>query len=170
MMDLPGLSVVLMQAESVLVWGLVATVLLTVILYGSQGMGYSRLSLPFLIGTCLTPRRGRAVAYGLVIYLLGGWTFAFLYGWVFALVGVATWWLGALVGLLHALFLLVAMLPVVPYLHPRMASPYTGPTTRRRLEPPGFMGLNYGRRTPLTTTLAHVLYGIILGAAFSVPA
>lgn len=170
MIALAGLSVVVSQVETVLVWGLVATVLLTVVLYGSQGMGYSRLSLPFLIGTCLTPRRGRAVAYGLMIYFAGGWIFAFLYGWLFAMVGLATWWLGAVVGLLHAVFLLVAMLPVVPYLHPRMASPYTGPTTRRRLEPPGFMGLNCGRGTPLTTTLAHGLYGAVLGAALTVPA
>jgi hypothetical protein len=45
-----------------------------------------------------------------------------------------------------------------------MASTYDGPTRIRRLEPPGFMGLNYGYRTPLTTVVGHILYGAILGA------
>ena len=36
-------------------------------------------------------------------------------------------------------------------------------TLRRQLEPPGFMGLNYGRGTPLTTLLGQILYGATLG-------
>jgi hypothetical protein len=31
------------------------------------------------------------------------------------------------------------------------------------LEPPGFLILNYGRRTPLVTVIGHVLYGAIVG-------
>ena len=34
----------------------------------------------------------------------------------------------------------------------------------RRLQPPGFLALNYGYRTPLTTIAAHALYGLVLGA------
>jgi hypothetical protein len=50
-----------------------------------------------------------------------------------------------------------------------MATEYDGPTPRRRLEPPGFMGLNYGDGTPLTTSLALVVYGMILGAGYAIP-
>ena len=56
------------------------------------------------------------------------------------------WWLGALAGLLHGLFLLAAGLPLLPYIHPRMASEYDGATATRQLEP-GLMGLNYGHRS-----------------------
>jgi hypothetical protein len=59
------------------------------------------------------------------------------------------------------------MLPMLPYVHPRLASPYAGPTARRRLEPPGFLGLNYGRMTPITTLVSHAAYGAILGWAFA---
>jgi hypothetical protein len=45
-----------------------------------------------------------------------------------------------------------------------MASEYEGPIHGRRLQPPGFLALNYGYRTPLTTIAAHALYGAILGA------
>ena len=68
---------------------------------------------------------------------------------------------------LHALVLLVMLLPLLPYMHPRMATEYYGPEVRRRLEPPGFLALHYGYRTPLTTVLAHALYGAILGARFA---
>jgi hypothetical protein len=50
-----------------------------------------------------------------------------------------------------------------------MATEYDGPTYRRRLQPPGFFGLNYGYRTPLATILGHALYGAILGATLFSP-
>jgi hypothetical protein len=103
------------------------------------------------------------VVLGFGLYTLGGWLFAFAYFLLFASLGVHSWWFGALVGLLHGLFLLVAALPLLPHLHPRMASEYDGPTELRQLEPPGFMGLNYGARTPLTTLLGQAIYGATLG-------
>jgi len=161
---LPALATLLSQVETVLVWGFVATIALTIVMYGSQGLGLSRLSLPYLFGTAVTLRRRLAVAFGLVLYMLGGWIFAFLYAWLFAVMHTASWWIGLGFGALHGLFLLVAFLPAMPYLHPHMASDYAGPSATRRLEPPGFVGLNYGRWTPLTTIVAHAAYGAILGA------
>jgi hypothetical protein len=145
-------------------WGLIATVAMTTILQGAQGLGLSRLSLPFLAGTFFTGNRRWAVIIGYVVYTVGGWLFAFFYFLIFAGTGVATWWSGALVGALHGGFLLVGALPLLPFVHPRMASEYHGVTTLRRLEPPGFLAMNYGYRTPLTTLLAQVVYGATLGA------
>jgi hypothetical protein len=45
-----------------------------------------------------------------------------------------------------------------------MASEYHGVTALRQLEPPGFMAVNYGYGTPLTTLLAQTVYGAVLGA------
>jgi hypothetical protein len=160
---------VIRTMEPILLWGLVATVAMTSILYGSQGLGLSRLSLPFLVGTFFSGNRDRAVVVGFIVYTIGGWLFAVLYAFVFVSVGFATWWLGGILGLLHAVFLLVVILPVLPHVHPRMATEYDGARASRRLEPPGFMGLNYGRRTPLTTLLGQTCYGIILGAFYPVP-
>lgn len=156
------------QIVSVLLWGLVATSILSTILQGSQGLGLSRLSLPFLFGTFVTGDRHRATILGFFLYILGGWIFAFLYYLIFLEIGFAAWWLGALIGLMHGLFLLVVFLPLLPYVHPRMATEYDGPTAVRRIEPPGFLGLNYGYRTPLTTLLGQVCYGAILGTFFSI--
>jgi hypothetical protein len=148
---------------ALLLWGLIATVAMTTILTASQGLGWSRLSLPFLVGTIFTRQRGRAAALGFVVYVIGGWLFAMLYFLVFISVGVATWWLGALLGALHGIFLLVCALPLLPYAHPRMASEHDGPCRTYMLEPPGFLGLHYGAQTPLTLLVAQTVYGATLG-------
>jgi hypothetical protein len=153
----------------IMLWGFVATAAQSAVLFGSQRLGYSRLSLPFLIGTMFTGERPAANAAGTAFYLLGGWLFAFIYYFLFAEFGRASWWLGTLVGTLHGLVLLVMLLPLLPYLHPRMATEYDGPSYRRRLQPPGFLALHYGYRTPLATLLAHALYGAILGGGMSLP-
>src|SRR5262249_21808217 len=132
-------------------------------------LGYSRLSLPFLIGTMFTGERPAANAAGAVFYMLGGWLFAFIYYFLFSELGRTGWGLGALIGVVHGLVLLAALAPLMPYIHPRMATEYAGPSSRRRLQPPGFFALHYGYRTPLTTLLAHALYGAILGAGMSLP-
>jgi hypothetical protein len=47
-----------------------------------------------------------------------------------------------------------------------MASEYHGATTIRQLEPPGFLAMNYGRGTPVSTLLGQILYGATLGGFF----
>ena len=152
-----------MRLPVLLLWGQLANVAMTTILQGAQGMGLSRLSLPFLVGTFFTGDRRRAVVLGFALYTTGGWLFASLYFLLFDSMGLYNWWFGAFVGVLHGLFLLVCALPLLPYAHPRMASEYDGPSALRQLEPPGFMGLNYGYRTPLTTLLGQAIYGAVLG-------
>lgn len=147
----------------VVLWGLLATVLMTTIMVGAQGFGVSRLSLPFLVGSAVSDRlRGGYVA-GYVLYAAGGWAFAFLYDVLFRSLGHQSWWLGGLVGLAHGAFLLT-MLMHLPLIHPRMASEYDRPRMDRAIEPPGFLGLHYGRQTPLVALLAHGAYGALLGA------
>lgn len=157
-----------MNLESLLVSGFLATVLLSTLMAGSQGLGYSRMSIPYLLGTMVTPNRDRAMVFGLVVHMALGWLFALAYALAFESLHHATWWLGAAMGFVHGLFILTVLMPVVPGLHPRMVSSYFGPTPNRQLQPPGFLALNYGRRTPLVALTAHVMYGAILGAFYQV--
>lgn len=147
-------------------WGFIASAAMIIILQGSQSFGVSRLNLPFLIGTIFTDQRHLAISFGLLFYLIGGWLFAFLYIFIFEAVGYVSWWLGGLLGLLHG-FALIVLLQLLPHIHPRVASEYDGPTSARRIEPPGPFGLNYGPRTPLTTLLAQLVYGLILGTFYT---
>ena len=155
------------QLEAILSWGLVATIAMTTVMQGSQGLGLSRLSMPFLLGTLFTANRRWANVIGILCYIIGGWLFALLYLLIFMQIGTASIWLGTLFGLVHGVFLLVVLLPLLPEVHPRMATEYVGPSDGRRLEPPGFMGLNYGYRTPLVALTGHVVYGAVLGALFA---
>jgi uncharacterized membrane protein YagU involved in acid resistance len=152
--------------QGVLLWGFVATIVLTTVMSAAQGLGLSRMSIPFMLGTMVTPSRDRAPMLGFVIHLVNGWVFAFVYALAFASWGRASWWLGAGIGLVHGLAVLTAVMPLLPGLHPRMASEHRGPEPTRGLEPPGFMALNYGRQTPVISLVAHVLYGVILGAFY----
>lgn len=155
-----------MNWPSALLWGFAATVVMTTVMAGSQWLGLTRMSLPFMIGTVFSADRDRAKAIGFVVHLVNGWAFAFLYAAVFESLGRATWWIGATVGIVHAAFVLLVGMTILPGLHPRMASEVRGPTPTRELEPPGFLALHYGRRTPITVAVAHVLYGVILGAFY----
>jgi hypothetical protein len=147
-------------------WGFVATVVLTGLMSASQGLGLSRMNIPFMVGTMFTADRDVAKLVGFGVHTCFGWLFAALYAAAFRSWGRATWWLGAAVGLVHGLFVLLTIMPILPGLHPRMASEQRGPEPTRELEPPGFLALNYGHRTPLSVLVAHVAYGVILGAFY----
>jgi uncharacterized membrane protein YagU involved in acid resistance len=153
---------------SALLWGCAATVVLTTVLALAQGLGLTRLNLPYLVGTLFTAQRDRARGIGLLAQLVAGLLFALLYVAAFESWGRATWWLGAALGGVHALAVLAVGMALLPGLHPRMASDTRGPTPNRPLEPPGFLALNYGTRTPLVVLIAHLAYGAVLGAFYVV--
>lgn len=144
-------------------FGLVATTILTASMIVAQMIGLTRLDLPLLLGAIVTPDPDRARVAGFFIHLGIGQGFAFGYAATFALLGRATWWLGGLLGLLHAAVALTVLVPLLAGVHPRMASARAGPSSTAVLEPPGLLGLNYGTQTPLVATAAHLAFGIALG-------
>ena len=155
-----------MNVGSWLLWGFVGTVVLTSIMAASQGLGLTRMNLPYMLGTVFTPSRDRAKLVGFFVHMLNGWAFSLLYVATFHALGLATWWLGGIIGLVHATFVLTAGMQFLPGLHPRMASEQHGPTVVRRLEPPGFLALNYGIRTPVSVVVAHLVFGLLVGAGY----
>ena len=157
-----------MNWSSWLLWGFVATVVLTTLLAGSQGLGMTRMNVPYLLGTIVTPNRDRAKLIGVLLHFINGWLFSLIYVAAFQLIGRSTWWFGGLIGLVQGSFVLAVALPALPALHPRMANEQYGPTVARQLEPPGFLGLHYGIRTPISVLVAHTIFGVILGAFYVV--
>jgi hypothetical protein len=49
-----------------------------------------------------------------------------------------------------------------------MASEYHAANAIRQLEPPGFLAMNYGYHTPLSTLIGQVVYGATLGGFLQV--
>ena len=152
---------------SALLWGFVATVFLTGIMAGSQGAHLTRMSIPYMLGTIFTADHDRARLFGMLFHFANGWAFALLYAAAFEAWQRSTWWLGAGIGLVQAAFVLTAAMSILPGMHPRMAGETRGPTPTRQLEPPGFLALNYGARTPIVVVIAHLAYGAILGAFYA---
>lgn len=157
---------VIVEIGRILTWGLLAAVALMALSHASQNFGWSRLNFPLLLGTLFTSNRAHAVVLGFVLYMLLGWLIAFFYYMLMAYIGGGGVLVGIGLGLLHGLFILVVLLPLLPYLHPRMATEYDGPTEQRRLEPPGFLALHYGSRTPIVLLAIYAAYGGILGFGF----
>lgn len=152
-----------MNIGDVILWGFGATVLLTIIMSISKPLGFTRMDIPFLLGTMFTANRNKAPFYGLISHIIIGWIFAFIYAFAFELSGIKSWWLGLLIGFVHGLFVLSAGLQIISSFHPRMAHPHQGPTPTKQLQPPGFFALNYGRQTPAISLIAHLIYGAVLG-------
>ncbi|HKS24654.1 MAG TPA: hypothetical protein VJZ76_17780 [Thermoanaerobaculia bacterium] len=155
-----------MNLPSILVWGFAATIVLTALTIASQSLGLTRIDLPFIIGTMLTANRDRAKVLGAAMHVVNGWLFAIVYALFFEQLRMATWWLGALLGIVQGFFVVVAVLPMLPGMHPRMVSDFRGPEPTRLLEPPGFLAVNYGRATPWVLMLVHASYGLILGTFY----
>ncbi|HEX2040337.1 MAG TPA: hypothetical protein VHF47_11475 [Acidimicrobiales bacterium] len=145
------------------VFGLLATTALTAVLITAQLAGLTRLDIPLMLGSVVVADPDRARVVGFFAHVLNGQAFALGYAAVFAVLDRATWWSGALLGALHGAVALLVIVPLLPGVHPRMASERAGLSSGPALEPPGLLALNYGRETPVVTMLAHVAYGTALG-------
>lgn len=154
-----------MTAWGAVAGGFVGTLVLTTGMRAATELRVTRIDLPFLLGTAFSADRARAGALGYALHFAFGLLFAGPYLAVFETLGEAGWWLGALLGVLHAAFAGTALVGVLlPLVHPRMGSTFSDAASAPLLEPPGFLLLNYGRRTPLVMLAVHVAYGALVGA------
>lgn len=153
-----------MTVWGALVGGLVGTVVLTSGLRIAQELGWTRMDLPLLLGTVFTDNRSRASVFGYALHFGNGLLFALVYYAIFRAVDHAGWGFGAALGVVHAMFSGGALVTVLlPAIHPRMGALWSDAEETPLLEPPGFMLVNYGRRTAVWTLLVHIVYGAIVG-------
>ena len=153
-----------MKLWGALAGGFVGTLVLTTTLRAASEAGLTRIDIPFLLGTAATKDRLRAKALGYVFHFGFGLLFALGYYALFVAVDHSGWLLGAGFGLVHGLFAGSALVNILlPLVHPRMGTPFTAAGSSPLLEPPGFLMMNYGRRTPIVSLGAHIAYGAIVG-------
>ncbi len=149
---------------SAIAGGVLGTLVFSTLVKAAGEMAWTRMDLPLLLGTAATDNRRTARAYGYLFHLGLGVLFAIAYAEFFTVVGRSTWWLGALLGVLHAVFTSTILVNVLlPIVHPRMATTETAANDIALIEPPGFLMLNYGRNTFFVTLAAHIAYGAIVG-------
>src|SRR5690625_5603250 len=85
--------------------GFAGTLILSALMAISRPLGLSRVDLPFLLGSVITPDRNKAPWVGFIFHLVIGWTFSLLYGFVFEIFGISTCCCGWGVGFVHGILL-----------------------------------------------------------------
>jgi hypothetical protein len=149
---------------SAIAGGFLGTLVMTTIMRGASELGLTRIDFALLLGTTVSDNRRKARAIGYVFHFILGLAFALAYAGFFAIVGRSGWLLGAGLGALQAVFngtvLVNVLLPVV---HPRIGTPDSAANEIALIEPPGFLMLNYGRRSFLVVLAAHIVYGAVIG-------
>ena len=153
-----------MRIGATLAGGFMGTLVLTTMLRMASELRLTRVDIPFLLGTALTSDRLRAKAAGYVLHFGFGLLFAAGYHVIFVALDRAGWLLGAALGLGHGMFSGTALVNILlPLVHPRMGNPFSSIDAHALVEAPGFLMLNYGRRTPMVTLAAHLAYGALVG-------
>ena len=157
-----------MNLWGALAGGFAGTFVLTFTLRLASELGLTRMDIPLLLGSAFVADRTRAKALGYILHFAFGLVFALVYFALFRAIDESGWLIGAFFGLVHSLFAGTALVNILlPLVHPRMGTPFTSAGEAPLLEPPGFLLVNYGRRTALVSLAAHVAYGALVGGFVS---
>jgi hypothetical protein len=142
-----------------IVWGVVATIAFSIFSVMGTAMGMTRMDIFDLLGSWVAaPRTSASRLLGVLMHHSNGALLAVAWAYGAALVNVsATWWSGLLWGVLLTLLTYV-MMSTIGAVHPAIR--------RGEVEDPGPLMLNLGRMTPLGSLMGHLVYGLILGAAY----
>ena len=144
--------------------GFVGTIALNAGLRIAQGLGWTRMDIPLLLGTAFTANRSRAMVYGYALHFGIGLAFSLGYAGIFLAVDHAGAALGAGLGLANGVVSGGAFLnTLLPAVHPRMGTPWSDAEEGPLLEAPGFLLTNYGRSTAFVSLGLHVVYGALVG-------
>ncbi len=148
---------------SAVVAGLVATAVMTALMYMGKAMGM-RMDMPRMLGLMFTGPDSTGVVYalGLIAHFMMGVLFAIIYAALFSLLGIeASWLWGAVFGAVHGVMAGMAF-RMMPAMHPRM-----GPG--EVLAAPGPFGANYGSMIPVGVMMLHIIFGAVVGWLYALP-
>jgi hypothetical protein len=145
-----------------IIWaGFIASVLAACVFWLFRALGLTRFSPTSQIGCLLfdDPRLPMTETVGVVIFLaLGATGVAAFYAGAMRMLGGAGWITGAGAGALLGL----AVAGALPWLARASRCVRMG-----RLPPPGRMGLEWGRATPVALVVGSAAYGGVLGAVLA---
>ncbi len=154
------------ELGTAIVAGLVATAVMTILMYMGPMMGI-RMDMPLMLGTMVMPPGPMARVAGLVMHFMAGAAFVVVYAALFNAFGIesglAGW--GALFGAVHGV-MSGLMMTMMGAMHPRMAASTAG-ASQGTLTAPGFFGVNYGSMAPMAIIALHVVFGAVAGAVYA---
>jgi hypothetical protein len=145
-----------MEWDMVVLAGIVATAVMTVVMYMGKAIGME-IDMPRMLGLMVVDPSNVATVIGLVIHFMMGVVFAAVYALVFEGLDIdPTWLWGALFGAVHGILAGMAM-GMMPAMHPRMG-------VGQELPDPGVFGRNLGAMIPVAILSLHLVFGAIVGA------
>ncbi len=140
------------------IWaGIIATAVMTVLMYLGKAMGMP-MDMSRMLGLMFVGPDSSGAVYGLglVVHFMMGVVFAVVYALLFDAFGIDPNWLwGAVFGAVHGVIAGMAF-GMMPAMHPRMGRGEV-------LEAPGPFGVNYGPVVPMGVLLLHVVFGAAVG-------
>ncbi len=149
-----------MDWGSAIVAGVLATAVMTILMYLGKAMGMP-MDMPRMLGLMFVgPGSGAVTTLGLVAHVMMGVIFAIIYGLLFNLFGIAPggqW--GAIFGAAHGVLAGLAF-GMMPALHPRMGD-------GEELPAPGVFGHNLGAAVPIAIIVLHVVFGAVVGGVYA---
>ncbi len=145
--------------------GAIGAAAMLVVIYGGRAMGMTKMDLLRTLGTMVQPKGSTNVVYGigLMMHLMMGAAFGLLHtGLLHAFdpssTGAATG-LGILIGAVHGMMVTVAMPVMLKMGHPLVKD--------GTIDDPGPAMTGFGKMTPMGMVMAHVVYGILVGAIYA---
>ncbi|MCL0102143.1 hypothetical protein M1O29_03570 [Dehalococcoidia bacterium] len=141
------------------VWiGMVATSVMTGVLYLLPVVGFPKTDVAYFLGSFLKFPRSRIVLLGLGIHFATGIIFAFLYGLGFLFLDVnPRWWVGALGGIMHWFAIMMSM---------DMLGEINREVKEGRLRKPGLFMSNLGIASAVASLARHISFGTTVGLLY----
>jgi hypothetical protein len=162
--------------------GLVATLVMTAMMQMATRGGMTDMPpMPLVLGSMVSGDRKTATTIGGLLHfvMMGTVVFGIVYGSLFTAFDDDSWWVGLLIGVVHALIVGVMFMPMMPKMHPRMSvqpvgagTPDDGRTVavddrgEVTVAAPGVLGKNWGAMTPAGFVMGHAVYGLVLALIY----
>jgi uncharacterized membrane protein YagU involved in acid resistance len=140
-----------------IVWaGLVATAVMTALMYMSPMMGMPKMDIAQMEGSMVLRQGNTAFMTGMAMHFMIGVILAIVYALVWSLTGIPViWWSGLVFGLVHGLIALMAM-PMMMTMHKEVRAGRF-PNIIKEGGAMGIAGLIVG----------HLVFGLILGILYT---
>lgn len=142
---------------AVIVAGLVATAVITMLMYAGPVMGMPKMDIAQMIGSMVLPVGGNAFAMGMLMHFVMGVIFAIVYALVWLGLEITpSWWTGLIFGAVH--FVVAAMgMGMMSFVHPEIKA--------GRLSNPMGGGVR-GMTGMLGMLIGHLVFGVVVALIY----
>jgi hypothetical protein len=134
--------------------GLVATAIMTMLMYAAPMMGMPKMDMGQMIGSMVLPVGRTAFAMGLLIHFVMGVAFAIIYALVWHGAGIpVTWWTGLIFGAVHFVVAAIGM-GMMSFTHPEINA--------GRLPSP----MERGSINMAMLLMGHLIFGVVVALIY----